>query len=127
MKIGISELRTVVETEIKFCCIAMQMMRANMLVSPIHPTLKHAEKALCGVGMSISPHIFALAMANHIVLIKFRTDMEILPCVIGHKMGIWANIVSEIRSQGFGGDIRDMKRAHFAVALRSTNESTASL
>src|SRR5208337_3125442 len=112
-----AQLFTMVIAEIKLRGIAMKVKRAHMLINAIDTALEDTEKALCRVSVNLTPHIFASVMLHHLMLRKFLAQGYILPCIIGHKVSVFTDLLFKDRFQGIGGHAGDVKRSHFAVSL----------
>ena len=60
------------------------MLFGTMLIDALHPALEDAEEAFNGVGVDLTPPIFANAMPHEVMLGEITGEKLVLPGFVGH-------------------------------------------
>lgn len=72
--------------------VSLQMLRGNMVESPVKRPLHLRPESFNGVGVGLASDIFAMNMVNHFMLIAHASDLAVGGEVVGHDLGAGNNI-----------------------------------
>lgn len=107
----------VVVTKRELAYVAVQVLRADVLVHAANTHLQSAEEAFDAVGSHITASVFLDRMVDGLVRPEACRRLLIELRLIGHEARALVDLRLKQRLQGICGDARDMKRADVALAL----------
>src|SRR5690348_7226590 len=85
------------------------------MVSADQSALEDGEKTFNGIGVDVPARVLAL-LVIHGVMLGYSHN-AVLACIIGHDYRVFGNLLAQDRTESCGGNVRDVIRAHAAVAL----------
>jgi hypothetical protein len=103
--------------------VALQMLRANVMLTAIKAALYNREIAVNGVGTNVAANVFADALIGRMMI--GRTVTSACTAVIAY-FGRHYLLIHD-RTQGFGGHLRDVMRPGSVAALNQRENSFLAL
>lgn len=77
---------SIIQAEGEFINVAMQVLRAGMMVDAVHPALHYRPNALDRVRVDSAPAVFPGAMVHGFMAEKQSANSSVSGCLISHKL-----------------------------------------
>ena len=104
-------------TESQTLKIALQVLRADMMIRTSYATLQNGEIPLNCVRICVSTHILINRVIDSLVARKMRPMLAVLSAVIRHEVGCAVDLRKQDWTQRLGAHVRDVARLDSAPAL----------
>lgn len=102
--------------EVKLANVAAKMPFTDVLVNTGQTALEDREVVFNGIGVDRTANVFVSGMVDRVML-KLMLKIPVILRIVSHYNGVFGNLLSDDRAQGFGPYRRNMERADFPVTF----------